>query len=60
MIRQPAGEIVNAFEDLRMVQYHCGVVSAASVGRCAVVVELRRGHQYVYFYSGITDKSAML
>jgi hypothetical protein len=37
-IRQPAGEIVSAFEDLRMVQYRCGAVSAASVGRSAVVM----------------------
>jgi hypothetical protein len=32
-IRQPAGEIVSAFEDLLMVQYRCGVMAAASVGR---------------------------
>jgi hypothetical protein len=45
-IRQPAGEIVSAFEDLLMVLYHCGAMSAASVGR-SVVVGSRRGHQYV-------------
>jgi hypothetical protein len=41
-IRQPAGEIVSAFEDLLMVQYHCGVMSAGQS-----VVGSRRGHQYV-------------
>jgi hypothetical protein len=43
--RQPASDIVSAFEDLLMVQYHCGVMSEASVGRSVVVVGSRRGHQ---------------
>jgi hypothetical protein len=30
-----------------LVQYHCGVMAAASVGRSVVVVGSRRGHQYV-------------
>jgi hypothetical protein len=43
-IRQPAGEIVSAFDDLLMVQYHCDVMAAASVGRSVVVFGSRRGH----------------
>jgi hypothetical protein len=39
-IRQPASEIVSAFEDLLMVLYHCGAMAAASVGRSVVVVEV--------------------
>jgi hypothetical protein len=31
-IRQPAGEIVSAFENLLIVQYHFGAMSAALVG----------------------------
>jgi hypothetical protein len=37
-IHQPAGDIVSAFEDLLMGQYHCGAMAAASVGRSVVVV----------------------
>jgi hypothetical protein len=36
-IRHPAGEIVSAFEDLLMVQYRCGAMAAASVGRSLVL-----------------------
>jgi hypothetical protein len=39
-IRQVAGEIVSAFEDRLMVQYHCGAVSAASVRRSVGIVEV--------------------
>jgi hypothetical protein len=31
-IREPVGKIVSPFEDLLMVQYHCGAMSATSVG----------------------------
>jgi hypothetical protein len=37
-IRHPVSEIVSAFENLLMVQYHCGAMTEALVGRAVVVV----------------------
>jgi hypothetical protein len=37
-ICQPAGKIVIVFEKLLIVQYHCGSVSAVSVGRFVIIV----------------------